>query len=178
MHPLVSLAKTAVEKYIKTREIIEPQKKIPQKFLTKKSGVFVTIKKNNQLRGCIGTCLPCKKNIATEVISNAISAASKDYRFDQIKKEDLPLLSYTVCLLSKPVSVKEINQLNPKKFGIIVKSAPNQKTPSKTAVLLPNLKGIDTPQSQISIACQKGNIDPKQEDIVIYKFKTTEYGRK
>jgi AMMECR1 domain-containing protein len=52
---LIELAESAVENYIKERKIISPPRNLPKEFLTKKSGVFVTIEKGGSLRGCIGT---------------------------------------------------------------------------------------------------------------------------
>jgi len=177
---LVDLAKKAVENYISESKIISPPSKLPEEFLNKKSGTFVTIKKNDELRGCIGTYLPTKKNIVKEVIDNAVAAATEDYRFGPIQKEELPYLSYTVYILSEPELVKDIKELDPKKFGIIVKTASilspdtdvvfNGHMPSKSGLLLPDLEGINAIEKQISIACQKGEIDPVREKIIIYKF--------
>jgi len=46
---------------------------------------------------------------------------------------------------------------------------------AKTGLLLPDLEGIDTIEKQISIACQKGGIDPAREKILIYKFTVEKY---
>ena len=202
---LVDLAKKAVESYISKSKIISPPSELLEEFLNKKSGTFVTIKKNDELRGCIGTYLPTKKNIVKEVIDNAIAAATEDYRFGPIQKEELPHLSYTVYILNEPELVypvksreaeispkaklfnwvKDIKELDPKKFGIIVKTAPilspdtdvvfNGHMPSKSGLLLPDLEGINTVEQQISIACQKGGINPAREKILIYKFTVEKY---
>jgi AmmeMemoRadiSam system protein A len=179
MHPLVFLAKQTVETFIKERKIIEPPKDLPEEFLKKKAGTFVTIEKNGELRGCIGTYLPIKENIAKEVIQNAIAAATEDWRFGPVQKEELPYLSYTVYILSEPELVKDISELDPKKYGVIVKSVPispsgdvvfNGHFVPKTGVLLPDLEGVDTVEKQIFIACQKAKIDPQRENFLIYKF--------
>ena len=186
MHPLVLLAKSAVENYIEKDETILPIENLPEKFLIREAGTFVTIKKEGQLRACIGTYLPIRENIAKEVIRNAIAAASEDYRFGPVKKEELTELSYTVYILGKPELVKGIKELNPQKYGIIVKTVPISSTdsidvvfnghlPFKSGLLLPDLEGIDTPEKQISIACQKGGIEPKEEKIIIYKFTVEKY---
>jgi len=41
--------------------------------------------------------------------------------------------------------------------------------------LLPDLESIDTLEKQISIACQKGGIDPLREKIIVYKFTVEKY---
>jgi AmmeMemoRadiSam system protein A len=179
MHPLVSLAKSAVENYILEKKIISPPEDLPKEFLEKRAGTFVTIEKNGELRGCIGTYLPTRENIAKEVIYNAISAATEDWRFGPVQKEELPYLSYTVYILSEPELVKDISELDPKKYGVIIKSVPispsgdvifNGHFVPKTGVLLPDLKGVDTVEKQIFIACQKAGIDPQRERFLIYRF--------
>ena len=166
MSPYATLAKKAVEAYIKEKIIIDPSLDLPKSFFQKKAGVFVTIEKNKDLRGCIGTYLPTRKNIAEEIIYNAIAAAIEDYRFGPIQKEELEDLSYTVYILDKPELVTDIKKLDPKKYGIIVKTIDNLKT----GLLLPDLEGVDTIEKQILIACQKAGINPFQEKIIIYKF--------
>ncbi len=183
---IADFAKQAVERYIKKGEIISPSADLPEKFLKRKSGVFVTIMKGKELRGCIGTCLPTRKNIAEEIVFNAIAAAKEDYRFDPIEEKELPHLSYTVYLLNEPEPIENSKELDPKKFGIIVKTVPFPSSTGidvlfsghprvKSGLLLPDLEGVDTVKEQISIACQKAGIDPIKEKIIIYKFTVEKY---
>ncbi len=203
MNQFVLLAKSAVETYIKESEIISAPEDLPKEFL-RKAGTFVSIfqsphetdtKKELRglprsqaklvLRGCIGTYLPTKENIAKEIIDNAIAAAAEDYRFGPIQEKELPSLSYTVYILNQPESVKNVSELNPKKYGIIIKTAPiissntdvvfNGHLPHKSGLLLPGLEGVDTAQKQISITCQKAGIDPTKEQILIYRFTVEKY---
>ena len=169
MDQYVLLAKKAVENYIKEGKIIEAPNDLPEEFLKRKAGTFVTIEKDGILRGCIGTYLPTKKNIAQEIIYNAIAAATEDYRFEPIQKQELPFLSYVVYILNKPELVEDIKKLDPKKYGIIVKSG------AKSGLLLPDLEEIDTTEQQISIACEKGGINPDKEQIIIYRFTVDKY---
>ncbi len=182
MNQYVSIAKSAVETYIKEKKVIEPSEILPKELFEKRAGVFVTIEQDKKLRGCIGTYLPTKINIVEEIINNAIAAATEDYRFESIKKEELPHLSYSVYILSEPELVENTNELNPKKFGIIVKTAPftypnenpvfDGNISFKAGVLLPDLEGINTPEEQFSIACQKAGINPEREKVFIYRFTT------
>ncbi|PJB16084.1 AMMECR1 domain-containing protein, partial [Candidatus Falkowbacteria bacterium CG_4_9_14_3_um_filter_38_19] len=158
-----------VETFIKKGEIISPPEDLPKEFLEKKAGTFVTIEKNGNLRGCIGTYLPTRENIAQEIIQNAIAAATEDYRFGPIQEKELSSLSYTVYILSEPELVRDIKELDPQKYGIIV------KTEIKTGLLLPDLEGVDTIEQQLSITCQKGGIDPLGEKIFIYRFTVEKY---
>jgi AmmeMemoRadiSam system protein A len=183
MHPLVNLAKLAVENYIKEGKLLEPPDNLPAEFYEKMSGVFVTIEKEGQLRACIGTYLPTRPDIARELIYNAVAAASEDYRFGPIQPAELAHLSYTVYILSYPEPIEDNKALNPQKFGVIVKTGPLDPknktfdgiTSYKTGLLLPNLPGIDTAEKQISIACQKAGINPQKEKIFIYRFTAEKY---
>ncbi len=186
MHPLILLTKLAIENYLKKGKIISSLNDLPEEFLTKRAGTFVTIEKDGELRGCIGTYLPTRINIVEEIIRNAIAAATEDCRFGPIEKEELPYLSYTVYILSEPELVKNIKELDPKKFGVIVKTMPitfsqgtdvvfNGHFVAKTGLLLPDLEGVDTTEKQLSIACQKGGIDPEREKIFIYRFTVGKY---
>ena len=186
MHPLVFLAKQTVETFIKEGKIISPPNDLPKEFLEGKAGTFVTIEKNGDLRGCIGTYLPTRENIAEEIIHNAVAAATEDYRFGPIQEKEFSFLSYTVYILSEPELIKDLKELEPKKYGIIIKTMPitrpngadvvfNGHFVAKTGLLLPDLEGVDTIEKQISIACQKGGIDPEKEKILIYRFTVEKY---
>jgi uncharacterized protein (TIGR00296 family) len=185
MNPYVLLARQAVENYIREKKINPLPDGLPKEFYSRKAGVFVTIMKDNELRGCIGTYSPTKENIAEEIVQNAI-AATEDRRFDPIDEKELSKLSYAVYVLNKPELVKDIKELDPQKYGIIVKAQsfspasdvifnPSPGLSQKSGLLLPDLEGVDTVEKQITIACQKGGIDPAQEQILIYKFSVEKY---
>lgn len=171
MDSYIALAEDAIENYIKTGSIIKIPDNLPKEFYFKKSGVFVTIWNNKELRGCIGTFLPTKKNIAEEIISNAVAACSRDYRFNPVNENELPKLKYEVSILSEPEPVKNIKEHDPKKHGIIARSADG-----KCGLLLPDLDGIDSTEQQIDIACQKGDIDPQNDNVELFYFTVEKYG--
>ena len=170
MNPYINLAKLAVETFVRENKIISPPRSLPNDFFKNKAGVFVTIYKNGQLRGCVGTYLPTQENIAKEIISSAVFAA-QDPRFLPIAKDELGSLSYEVSILSKPEPIKSLAELDPKKYGVLVKAASS----GKSGLLLPDLEGVDTIEKQIAIACQKAGIDPEKEEFSIYKFSTKKY---
>jgi len=167
MNPYTNLAKKAVESYILRGEFISPPGHLPQEMLKRKAGVFVTLRRGGALCGCIGTFQPLKQNIAQEIIRNAIAAAVEDYRFGPVEKAELPLLSYEVSILSLLEKVESEQALNPKRYGILVKTI---GLPAKSALLLPELEGIDTAEKQLDVVCQKGGIDREREKIEIFKF--------
>lgn len=173
MNQYILLAKLAVETYVKKGQVLKnlPQD-LPKEFLERKAGVFVTLEKQGELRGCIGTYLPTQDNIAKELIQNAIAASSDDPRFTPVAKDELSQISYTVYVLGEPEPVKDLQELNPKRYGIIVKS---RDFSSRTGLLLPDLEQVETVEQQLFIACQKAGIDPNKEEIVIYKFEAEKY---
>ncbi|MDR2462018.1 MAG: AmmeMemoRadiSam system protein A [Mycoplasmataceae bacterium] len=152
-NPLVRLARENIESVLNTKKTIDIPNYISSYYKNESAGVFVCIKKNNNLRGCVGTIFPTEKNIASEVLRNSISAAFYDNRFTQIKKEELNELVYSVDILSTPEKIDNIKLLNPKKYGIILTQGSNQ------GVLLPDLEDIDTIEKQIEITAKKGNIN-------------------
>lgn len=143
---------------------------LPLEMKDKKAGVFVTLRNGKELRGCIGTFLPTRKSVAEEIVENAVSAATQDFRFLPIIKGELPKLSYEVSILSNPRLVKDAKKLDPKKHGIVVRAEDDRR-----GLLLPDLEGIDTTQKQILIACQKGAINPLTDKISIYCFTVKKY---
>lgn len=167
MHNLVELAKKSAEAFIKTgKEIPPPQELTPE--MTAKAGVFVCIKKKGNLRGCIGTFMPCTENVAYEIIRNAISATTQDPRFDPVTEDELNDLEYSVDVLSPPEKVSDISELDPKKYGVIVVHE------SRKGLLLPDLEGVDSVEEQLRIAKMKAWISP-DEKVEIFRFMVARY---
>ena len=165
--PQVELARKAIEAYIKDGKKIVPSADLPAE-LKEKAGVFVSLHKGGQLRGCIGTFLPTKPNVAEEIISNAIESSTRDPRFPPVKKEELPGLEISVDVLTTPEPVDNIEELDPKKYGIIVHSK------GRRGLLLPDLEGVDTPEDQIAICRRKAWISD-DEPVAIEKFRVRRF---
>ncbi len=166
MHPLVELAKKTVETYVKQGKTPHPKKLTPE--MRQRAGVFVSIHKSGQLRGCIGTIEPRKDNVAKEIIANAISSATRDPRFPPIAPDELDQLDYSVDVLTTPEPIKSQDQLDPKKYGVIVEAG------FKRGLLLPDLEGVDSVDYQIDICCLKAGITP-DEPIKLYRFEVKRY---
>jgi Uncharacterized conserved protein len=169
-NPLVKLAQKTVEEYVRSGKVISSPKGNFPGITDKKAGVFVSIKKFGELRGCIGTIKPTAKNIAKEVIHNAISAATHDSRFEPISENELSQLSYSVDVLHPTESIRSISELNPKLYGVIVQLG------DKQGLLLPRLEGINTAKKQVRIAMQKAGISQKQiNNIKLSRFKVDRF---
>jgi AmmeMemoRadiSam system protein A len=165
---LVQLARLAINTYILSQEVIVANKslKLPED-LPNKAGTFVSIKKHQQLRGCIGTVYANHGDVTDEVIQNAINAATEDPRFDPITEKELGELAITVDVLSQPELVKDIDALDPKKYGVIVRQG------TKAGLLLPDLPGINTSLEQVAIAKEKAGI--QGNEMTLERFTVTRF---
>jgi len=167
MHPLVELAKSTIDNHVLHGRVIDPPQELTPE-MKERAGVFVSIKKHGQLRGCIGTFEPTQPNVAEEIIHNAISAATRDPRFPPVSPDELRELSISVDLLTAPERVEGLEDLDPKTFGVIVERG------WQRGLLLPDLEGIDTAEQQVEIACRKASIDPG-EPVTLYRFQVKRY---
>jgi len=166
LHPVVRLAKRAVESYVREGRKPEPRKLIPE--MRERAGVFVSIHKHGQLRGCIGTFEPRERNVAEEIIVNAISSSTGDPRFPPVTESELDDLEYSVDILTEPEPVTDISQLDHKEYGIIVESG------WRKGLLLPDLEGVDSVGEQIAICRLKAGIS-LDEPIKLYRFQVRRY---
>jgi AmmeMemoRadiSam system protein B/AmmeMemoRadiSam system protein A len=166
MSLLVSLAKKTVETYVKEGKTPKPGELTPE--MKEKAGVFVSIHKLGGLRGCIGTFDPQCENVAEEIINNAISSATRDPRFPPIAPDELKDLSYSVDVLTKPEPIASQDQLDPRKYGVIVECG------FRRGLLLPDLEGVDTVDHQIEVCRQKAGIAP-DEPVKLYRFEVRRY---
>lgn len=153
----VQLARQTIEEYVRTGKKIQVPEGIPQKMRDSRAGVFVSVKKEGRLRGCIGTICAVQPSIAEEIIENAISAASRDPRFSPIETGELDKLAISVDVLGDTEKIDSSDKLDVKRYGVIVTKG------YKRGLLLPNLEGVDTVEEQIAIAKQKAGIGEHEE---------------
>lgn len=160
--PLVNLARETVEEYIRAGRVKPVPLTTPPE-LEARAGAFICLKKFGQLRGCIGTIEPTQPNLAAEIVQNAISASTRDPRFEPVRERELADLEYTVDVLGLPEPAESLADLDPKRYGVIVESG------HKRGLLLPDLEGVDTVEDQVTIAMQKAGIYDG-EPIKLYRF--------
>lgn len=168
-HAYVLWAIEVIEKYITKGEVIDIPEYIPHQLLKMQAGTFVSLHLvDGTLRGCIGTFAPTKENLALEIRENAIAAATRDPRFNAVLPEELDDIVVSVDVLTIPVKCENLDELNPKIYGVIVESG------YKRGLLLPDLEGVDTVKKQLDIAKRKASIST-HEQVSVYKFEVNRY---
>lgn len=159
----VKLARESLEYYVNNHHELEIPKDLPKALLKDKAGVFVSLHIDNKLRGCIGTIYPTKNNIAEEIVQNAISSGSRDYRFNKVRPNELERMEYSVDVLKRSEKISSISELDIERYGVIVTSG------NKTGLLLPNIDGIIDEEHQVQIAKRKAGINDS-EDFTMERF--------
>lgn len=164
----VCLARASVEHYVRTRRALALPDGLPEEMTGRRAGVFVSLKKDGRLRGCIGTITPAAPSVAQEIIENGISAASRDPRFPPVGADELEKIVYSVDVLEPPERIESPSQLDVKRYGVIVTRG------RRRGLLLPNLDGVNSVEEQIAIAKQKAGIAP-HEEAQLERFEVTRH---
>jgi AmmeMemoRadiSam system protein A len=171
-HPLVDLARETIEAYVRDDRRIEPPDALTAE-MKRQAGAFVTIRRHGQLRGCIGTIEPTCDNVAEEVVRNAIAAATRDPRFSPLRQSELADMEVKVDVLGEPEPVSGPDELDPKRYGLIVQSVDR---PWKRGLLLPDLEGIDTAEKQLYwTRHHKAGITDADEPVQMFRFEVKRY---
>ena len=132
-----------------------------------RAACFVSIKKQGELRGCIGTLEPAEADLAHEIARNAYAAAFQDPRFPPVAEGELEAITCSVDVLSGSECC-EVTDLDPRCYGVIVSVG------WRRGVLLPALDGVDDVRLQVDIALQKGGISP-DEAFDVRRFTVKRY---
>ncbi len=163
--PVLALARQAVETYVRSGETVAPD--LPPGEVPQRAGVFVSLHEaGGSLRGCLGTFLPTKPSLAEEIVTNAVSAASRDPRFFPVTPKELEGLHVSVDILDAPEEVDGPEQLDPQRYGLIVRTDDGRQ-----ALLLPRLEGVDSVDRQLAVTCRKGGIDPRRDRYRLFRFR-------
>ncbi len=116
---LLRLARTAIEEHIAKGHRIDVETSDPA--LLRPAAAFVTLKKDERLRGCIGSLEPSQP-LAETVRDRAIMAASRDPRFPPVRGDELPHLEIEVSVLSPLQRVASADDIDITKHGVVVVS--------------------------------------------------------
>ncbi len=168
---LMAIARAAVADTVAGR----PARRIALDDPPAASGVFVTLKKRGELRGCIGT-LECRQPLADEIARVAASAAREDPRFPAVTAEELPHLHFEISVLGP---LERIDPLDPSsivigRHGLVVEQG------RQRGLLLPQVApewGWDR-DAFLTHVCRKGGLpsDAWRRGAAVYRFEADVFG--
>ena len=136
----------------------------PEGLLARPAPVFVTLRIDGDLRGCIGSLTPLCPNLVEETTDRARAAAFDDPRFAPLTLAELEQTDIEVSILGPLEAIASHDELDPARYGIEVGDGSG-----KRAVLLPEIAGVDTVAEQIELTRRKARIAPGA-DLVIRRF--------
>ena len=171
---LLKIARTSIRDYLSTGKAGDYSVFSPK--FEELRGVFVTLHKHGQLRGCIGYIEPIK-SLHRAVIDNAINAAVNDYRFPRVETEELPDIDIELSVLTPPEEIKGSEEFIVGKHGIIIKKG------FRNAVFLPQVapeQGWDREETLTQL-CLKAGLAPdewKKEGMRFFVFTAEVFGEK
>ena len=164
---LIKIARETLQYHLAGKK--PPELKIDDPTLLEKRGVFVTLRKNGELRGCIGIILP-QKELAQAVRDMAIESATGDPRFPPVSLKELKEIEIEISVLTVPVRVSSPDEIVLGRDGVIVKKGFRQ------GVFLPQVAdetGWTKEQFLSALCAHKAGLDPdawKNPDTELYIF--------
>ncbi len=114
---VLQLARESLEASVSNLGIPQPNFTHPR--FKQQLGVFVTLKKNKQLRGCIGV-IEAKQTLWHNLQKMAAAAALEDPRFDPVRPDELDQIKIEVSILTKPELIADPAELEVSKHGVII----------------------------------------------------------
>ena len=119
---LLRLSRLSLEKWIREKKY-PSDKEIESFDLTpnfeKKTGVFVSLHKLGELRGCIGY-VSGTATILRSVIENTVNASSKDPRFPPVTEDELEMVDIEISVMTPLTEVEDIESIEVGKDGLVI----------------------------------------------------------
>jgi len=170
---LLNLARITIEKYLEDGSKEYPETDNPG--YREKRGVFVTLHKKGDLRGCIGYPLPTKPLIEA-VVDNAVSSAAEDFRFNPVSPDELKDIDIEISILTEPQKVGSYKDIVVGRDGIIISKG------LMRGLLLPQVpieQGWNL-EEYISYGCRKAGLPPDEwkRSVEIETFQGIVFGEK
>ena len=131
---LLRLARGAIETYFETRRRSSPhaQGVTMTPGLRREAGVFVTLRKDGDLRGCIGEIFPSRA-VAEAVVDQALNAAFRDPRFEPVRPEEMGRIRIEISVFQAPREIASAAEFIPGTHGILLTHG------RRSAVFLPQV---------------------------------------
>ena len=171
---LLKIARRAIQKYFQDEGVFQVEEDELTQSLKEKKGAFVSLWKNNELRGCIGN-LESEKPIYQSVIDNCLASALLDPRFTALKSDELNDIKIEISILSELKKLSNftnydsfLKYLNKYKPGLLIKKGTYQAT------FLPQVwEDLNSAELFISHLCEKAGLEKdewKKMDLEIYQY--------
>ena len=167
---LLRLARQTIENFVRGEKTKKPENY--DKILNEKRGVFCTLTKDGQLRGCVG--LPYAVKPTIDAVIEASQSACLDTRFKPVKEEELNKIKIELSILTDPVLIKVKNpeeylkKIVPNKDGLIIKYG------FYSGLFLPQVwKELPAKEEFLDHLCLKAGLPKgfwKNEGVKLYKF--------
>lgn len=171
---LLMIARRSIEEYLRTGKVLDFDPLTER--LKEKRGVFVTLHKWGELRGCIGYIEPIKPlYLATRDM--AISAATEDPRFFPVRLEELPKIDIEITVLSPLKRISDPESVIVGTHGLVIRKG------GRSGVFLPQVPVEQgwTKREYLENVCRKAGLPPnayKDKDAELYVFTGEVFGEK
>ena len=171
---LIAIARAAVTAAVTGRDV-EATRSGPTDPCPSARGAFVTLKRQGQLRGCIGT-LECREPLADEVARAAVSAAREDPRFDPLRPEELDGLEVEISVLGplEAIDPRDPIAIEIGRHGLVVEQG------HRRGLLLPQVATERAwgREQFLSQTCVKAGLPPDgwQRGATVYRFEADVFG--
>ncbi|MBE6467525.1 MAG: AmmeMemoRadiSam system protein B [Alphaproteobacteria bacterium] len=173
---ILKIVKTALYEAVMNNNTYSPKREDFDNVMFNKGATFVTLEKNNKLRGCIGSILPVNA-VADDLAKNTILAALNDSRFKPVSKKELPKITYKISFLTSFVPIKFssyddlLTKIEPYIDGILIKDGKRQ------GIYLPSVWELISDKHEFMNQLKiKAGLSPSywSDKIEVYKFRTVE----
>jgi AmmeMemoRadiSam system protein A len=166
---LLTLARTALEAHLAR----EASPRVPPELVVEAFGVFVTLRVNGDLRGCLGS-LDCPGSITDEIVRLAAAVATDDHRFTPLARRELPFATLDLSVLTPPEAVLDHSTIVVGRHGLIVEQGRHR------GLLLPQVAlehGWDR-DTFLMQTCLKAGLHAAawQQGVVVMRFEAEVFG--
>jgi len=161
---LLALARQSITSHFTGKPVTKPV----DNELSVKRGVFVSLHKNGELRGCIGY-ITGYKDLISSIIEMAQSAAFQDNRFSPVKQNELAEIDIEISILSEMILVQDVQEIEIGRDGLFINH------PYGSGLLLPQVPvewNWDVPAFLKQI-CYKAGLTPgswADDKAKLYRF--------
>lgn len=176
---LLNLARQSIELFLKKGQFLKIDPKDVSPRLKSKQGAFVTLKKGEELRGCLGRIEESEEPLYSLVSQMAVSAAQEDYRFSPLQLKELPEIIIEISVLSPLQKIKDpFQEIKLGRDGVLVQKG------QQTGVFLPQVAqetNWNLEEFMGQLCQQKASLNReawRQNDVDIYVFQAEVFQEK